>query len=137
MNILKGNRHTDDRGSITYNNAFDASKVKRMYTIENHSTDFVRGWQAHQIEQRWFAAMKGSFEISVVQIDDFVHPSPNLEVFTFMLHSDTLQYLHVPAGCATAIKSREEHSKLLVLSDYALGEVEDDYRFSIDYFKKL
>lgn len=137
MNLLKGNRHTDDRGIITFNNAFDASQVKRMYTIENHSTDFIRGWQGHQIEQRWFAAMKGSFEISVVVVDDFNHPSPNLEVSSFILHSNALHYLHVPAGCATAIRSSEENSKLLVLSDYALGEVVDDYRFSIDYFKKL
>jgi hypothetical protein len=30
-----------------------------------------------------------------------------------------------------------EGSKLLVMADYALGEIEDDYRFSIDYFKNL
>ena len=71
MDILEGNKHEDDRGIITYNNEFDISKIKRIYTIENHSTDFVRGWQGHKIEQRWFASMKGKFEISVIEIDNF------------------------------------------------------------------
>lgn len=61
MELLEGKRHEDVRGVITYNNDFEASNIKRIYTIENHSTDFVRGWQGHQIEQRWFVAMKGAF----------------------------------------------------------------------------
>ena len=69
--IIRGNSHQDQRGIITYNNDFNASSVKRIYTIENHSTDFIRGWQGHKREQRWFGCMKGAFEISVIKIDDF------------------------------------------------------------------
>ena len=69
--IISGNSHQDKRGIITYNNDFNASSVKRIYTIENHSTDFIRGGQGHKTEQRWFACMKGAFEISVIKIDDF------------------------------------------------------------------
>lgn len=135
--MIKGNNHTDERGIITYNNAFDASKIKRIYTIENHSTEFIRGWQGHQIEQRWFAAMKGSFEISVIQIDDFDSPANDLHIVKYTLTDLELTYLHVPAGCITAIKSLEENSKLLVLADYGIGEIKDEYRFPIDYFIKL
>ena len=135
--IFIGNKHEDERGIITYNNEFDASKIKRIYTIENHSTDFLRGWQGHQIEQRWFAVMSGSFEISVILLDDFLNPNPNLEVHKFLIKNDVLSYLHIPAGCITAIKSIEQNSKLLVLADYALGELNDEYRFPIDYFNKL
>ena len=35
-----------------------------------------------------------------------------------------------------AIQAKKEGSKLLVLADYALGEIQDEYRFSLDYFKK-
>lgn len=131
---LKGNRHEDERGIITYNNDFDASQIKRIYTLENHSTAFIRGWQGHQIEQRWFAAMKGTFEIAVIQVDDFENPSPHLPIQTFNLTDETLTYLQIPAGCITAIQAKEKGSKLLVLSDYSLGEVKDEYRFPIDYF---
>ncbi|MFV0151827.1 WxcM-like domain-containing protein [Empedobacter falsenii] len=133
---LKGNRHEDERGIITYNNDFDASQIKRIYTIENHSVDFIRGWQGHKIEQRWFAAMKGAFEIAVIQVDDFENPSPYLPIQTFNLTDEKLTYLQIPAGCITAIQAKEKDSKLLVLSDYSLGEVKDEYRFPIDYFGK-
>lgn len=132
---LKGNRHEDERGIITYNNDFDASQIKRIYTIENHSVYFSRGWQGHKIEQRWFATMKGRFEISVIKVDDFENPSKKLTVNTYELSDELLTYLHIPAGYITAIQALEEESKLLVLADYALGEIQDEYRFALDYFK--
>lgn len=130
-----GNHHEDERGIITYNNDFDASKIKRIYTIENHSIDFIRGWQGHQVEQRWFAAMTGSFEISVIEVDNFDNPSKELVAKKHILSSDNLNYLHIPASCITAIQAKEENSKLLVLADYGIGEVNDEYRFPIDYFQ--
>jgi hypothetical protein len=30
------------RGSLLYNNDFDASVIKRIYFIENSTTDFIR-----------------------------------------------------------------------------------------------
>lgn len=133
-NYLKGNKHQDERGIITFNNDFDASQIKRIYTIENASTEFIRGWQGHKIEQRWFACMNGSFEISVIDVDDFENPSKDLTIQKYLLTADVLTYLHVPAGCITAIQAKENNSKLLVLSDYSLGEIDDEYRFPIDYF---
>ncbi len=132
--LLKGNIHSDERGTITYNNAFDATSVKRIYTIENTSLDFIRGWQGHKIEQRWFSAMKGSFKISLICIDDFDNPSKNLEINTFELTTDGLNILHIPAGYITAIQALEEGSKMLVMADYNVGEVKDEYRFELDYF---
>jgi dTDP-4-dehydrorhamnose 3,5-epimerase-like enzyme len=132
--ILKGNKYEDSRGIITYNNEFDASTVKRIYTIENHSTEFIRGWQGHKIEQRWFACINGSFEIAVIEVDDFKNPSRDLTINKYILSSETLTYLHIRAGFITAIKSLEEGSKLLVLADYGIGEIDDEYRFELDYF---
>jgi len=134
--ILKGNVHTDVRGIITYNNEFDASLIKRIYTIENHSTEFIRGWQGHKVEQRWFACIKGQFEVSVIVLDDFDNPSKDVKINKYILSSETLTYLHIKPGCLTAIQSLEEGSKLLLLADYGLGEIEDEYRLELDYFKQ-
>ncbi|MGI9651863.1 WxcM-like domain-containing protein [Chryseobacterium sp. RLHN22] len=134
--LLEGEKHQDERGIITFNNDFDASAIKRIYTIENHSTEFIRGWQGHKIEQRWFACMKGSFEVSVIEVDDFAQPSKDLTMQKYLLKEDTLTYLRIPAGCITAIQSKTEDSKLLVLADYGLGEINDEYRFDLNYFNE-
>lgn len=134
---ITGSRYQDDRGIITYNNDFDASQIKRIYTIENHSTDFIRGWQGHKVEQRWFACMKGSFEVSVIVVDNFTNPSKDLIIQKYLLTDDVLTYLHIPSGCITAIQAKEEGSKLLVLADYGLGEINDEYRYSLEYFTNI
>jgi dTDP-4-dehydrorhamnose 3,5-epimerase-like enzyme len=135
--LLHGEKHQDDRGIITFNNEFDSSAIKRIYTIENSSTDFIRGWQGHRIEQRWFACMKGNFEVSVIKVDDFEKPSKDLTVQKYILTDEVLTYLLIPAGYITAIQSKAEGSKLLVLSDYRLGEIADEYRYSINYFNNI
>ena len=136
MMLLEGKKHQDERGIITFNNEFDASQIKRIYTIENSSIEFIRGWQGHKIEQRWFACMKGSFEISVIEVDDFEKPSKDLTIQKYLLTDDVLTYLHIPSGYITAIQSKESNSKLLVLADYGVAEINDEYRFPIEYFKK-
>jgi hypothetical protein len=127
--LHKGSQYTDDRGTITYNNDFDATSIKRMYTIENLSTDFKRGWQGHKIEQRWFSAMKGCFVIEVKPIIAFEQLTLDSAVHTFLLEDTTLDYLQVPAGHVTRIQALEKGAKLLALSDYHLGEIQDEYRF--------
>lgn len=132
--LIKGNKFEDERGVIKFNNDFDASIVKRIYTIENSNPDFIRGWQGHAVEQRWFSCIKGSFRIAVITVDDFKNPSQDLEAEYYELNVDTLDFLHVKAGCITAIKASEKDSKLLVLADYGLGEIKDEYRFPLNHF---
>ena len=52
--IIKGENYNDSRGILFYNNDFDASAIKRLYVIDNQKTNFIRAWQGHKIEQRWF-----------------------------------------------------------------------------------
>ena len=130
-----GEKFEDERGIITFSNDFDASLIKRIYTIENKSLDFIRGWQGHKIEQRWFASMQGSFEIAVITIDNFENPSKDLIPEYFILKTNNLDFLHIKSGCITAIKAKEENSKLLVLADYSMNEIQDEYRFPLDCFK--
>lgn len=133
--IYKGNRHEDERGIVTFNNNFDASAVKRIYTLENHDTHFIRGWQGHKNEQRWFTAISGSFEVRLICIDDWETPTTSLEPEVYRLEAGKLDVLHVPAGYITSIQALEKCSKLLVMADFGLGEIEDDYRFPADYFE--
>lgn len=133
--LIIGNRHSDQRGILLYNNDFDASLVKRIYIIENESLEFKRGWQGHQIEQRWFSAVSGNFKIQLIKIDNWKNPSKDLEILTYIIDSEKLNVIHVPSGYISSIQSLEQNSKLLVMADYLLGETKDEYRYDIEYFK--
>jgi dTDP-4-dehydrorhamnose 3,5-epimerase-like enzyme len=133
-NIIHGNCHSDERGFLFYNNDFDASAIKRIYMIENKTNELVRGWQGHKIEQRWFTAVSGKFKIELIQIDNWESPSKGLKINNFVVDSEKLDVLHVPSGHISSIQSLKPNSKLLVMADYSLGEIKDEYRFDIDYF---
>ena len=133
--IIPGGCYSDERGTLLYNNYFDASAIRRVYVIENKDTDFVRGWQGHRIEQRWFSAVQGCFKIQLIYIDDWVIPSKTLVVLTFILNAEKMDVLHVPCGYVSSIKALTNGAKLLVMADYRLGEIKDEYRFEVDYFQ--
>ncbi len=137
--LLKGSIHNDSRGKITYNNNFSEQLlnrgIKKVYTLQNTDTVFVRAWQGHAVEQRWFSALSGKFRVFLIEIDDWSHPSRDLAQLEFILTADQMEVLHVPAGYASSIQAMEESSVLLVMADYAQGELQDDYRFPADYFQ--
>jgi dTDP-4-dehydrorhamnose 3,5-epimerase-like enzyme len=133
--LLNGGNHRDSRGIIRYNNDFDSSFVKRMYVIENVDTLFVRGWQGHKFEQRWFTVMQGSFKIELIAIDDWENPCKRMEVDSFFIDAEKLDVLHVPKGYVSSIQALSVGSKLLAMSDYWLNEISDEYRFPLDYFE--
>lgn len=108
--------------------------IRRMYTVENVNTDFVRRWQGHQVEQRWFSAIAGSFTVKLIEPDSWEQPSKNLPLHEFLIDDRDLNILHVPPGFISSIQANEEGSKLLVFADYGLGEISDEYRFPADYF---
>lgn len=133
--IIAGNIHEDDRGALLYNNNFDVSAVKRIYSIQNKDLDFKRRWQGHKIEQRWFMAVSGSFLIQTIQPDQWEKPSPDLSRKEFILQSVNFDVLHLPAGHLSSIQALEDGSKLLVMADHFLNEIADEYRFADNYFK--
>ncbi|KPH13678.1 WxcM-like domain-containing protein [Chryseobacterium sp. ERMR1:04] len=135
--IIEGGKYSDERGNLFFNNNFDASEIKRIYFIENKDIDFIRGWTGHQIEQRWFSAVQGSFIIRLLKIDNWDNPNKEVEILEFELKSQQLNVLHIPKGFATAVQAKDDGSKLMVMADYSLGEVKDEYRFEINYFEKL
>lgn len=134
IRFIKGSVFEDARGKLSYNNTFNTSEIKRIYTIEHSTTNIIRGWQGHKIEQRWFSVMKGSFEIQVIEIDNWDAPSKILEPSIFKISDKSLDFLQVPSGFITRIQALELDSKLLVLADYLIGEIQDEYRFDLEYF---
>lgn len=138
IELIQGGVAKDERGQIRFVNDFDMTRVKRFYIIKNEDTDLIRGWRAHGIEQRWFYVLSGSFEINLIEIDNWEKPSIDLPVDKHMLNSTDMRLLHVPTGYATAFKALETGSELLVFADYGIEHVsQDDYTWAFDYFKNL
>ena len=133
-NYIEGGTHVDARGKLCFNNNFIATEVKRLYTITNTDLSYKRGWTGHKIERRWFIAVSGLFEVKLIRIDNWDMPNPNLEQLIFEMSSDKLGVLEVPSGYVTSIQALKNDSKLLVMADYMLGEIDDDYRFESTYF---
>ena len=133
--LKTGNGFTDERGTLSFNNEFDASEVKRIYFIENKTTVIVRAWQGHQIEKRWFTAVNGSFLVRLIKIDDWDSPSPKLIPKIYHLVSQDFEILHIPQGYASSIQALEENSKLMVMGNYFLGETKDEYKYDQNYFE--
>lgn len=134
--IIAGGCNADARGTVFFNNSFDASEINRVYVIENISPIFIRAWQGHRIEQRWFSAIQGSFKIQLIEIDNWDNPSKDLHQFSFVLNATKMDVLHIPAGYVSSIQAQEKGAKLLVMANYRMGEIKDEYRFDVDYFKK-
>ena len=135
--LIEGNIFRDKRGLLKYNNEFDLSEIKRLYIIQNDNKNIIRGWQGHKIEQRWFTSILGIFKINLIQIDNWEKPSQSLIYKSYILDSEKLCVLHVPPGFVSSIQSLTIPSKLLVFADYRLNEINDNYRYDINYFKSL
>ena len=133
--LILGGNYKDNRGVLKYNNVFDVSSVKRMYIIENVDTIFIRCWQGHKIEQRWFTAVAGKFKIDLIKIDDWKNPSRELEKITFEISNENADVLHIPKGYISSIQAMIKSSKLLVMADYRINEIQDEYKFPSDYFE--
>lgn len=135
--LIKGGIFSDERGLLLYNNDFDVTEIKRMYIIKNKSPELIRGWQGHKIEQRWFSVICGEFLIKLLAVDNWESPSKDLEVMEFQITASNMSVLHVPAGYISSIQSTKENAKLLVMSDYLLGSIKDEYRYDIKYFEDI
>ena len=125
-NIIKGDLFKDKRGKLFSCNQFDMSRVKRMYSIENINSNYIRGWKGHKIETRWFFATKGSIIINTILISDLEKAHPLPVINTFKLNEDNLNVLEVPPGFATSIKQYSNGDRICVFADYGIGVSDDE-----------
>ena len=130
--IITGGSAKDERGTIEFNNEFHLSEIKRLYIIHNHDVNYIRGWQGHLIEQRWFTAIVGDFEIHLIDFNKFI--KGEIVHTAYVLKSSELQTLHVPSGYMSAIKAITPNNKLLIHADYLMNEIKDEYRYDLGHF---
>lgn len=145
-NILKGGTAIDDRGVLSYLNVAPLEKVKRLYAIENFSTDTVRAFHGHAIEEKQVLVVSGAAIVVVAKMSgDFTAPmtcdklqalkleDPKRFVFSRMVP----QMLLIPAGYANGFRALEPGTKIVFFSTTTIQEAAtDDYRFPYDYFGK-
>lgn len=125
--LIEGGVFSDHRGTLQFINDFDMSVIRRMYFTTHPNVETIRAWQGHKAESRWFFCVKGSFKVKLVKIDNWDNPSDDCELFEFELSENIPQVLHIPNGYANGFKANEEDSKLMILSNYGLGDIEDDH----------
>lgn len=134
-NFVQGGSASDERGEIRFVNNFDMSLVKRFYIITNRSTEIIRGWRGHKIEDRWFFVIEGSFKVDLVYINDWSNPSRDLNVISFTIHANDNKVLHIPKGYATTFQQEVDNSKLLVFANFGIENSENDnYTWDSAYF---
>lgn len=126
--IIKGEKYTDSRGIICFNNSFSLAKIKRIYEIQNSTTSIERGWKGHLIESRWFLCSKGEISIKIKQIKPNDHTLFE-KTAEYNLKENSFDVLYVPPGYATLIKQKKRKSKLIAFSDHFIQDSEKEYRW--------
>lgn len=130
--IIKGELFKDSRGKLFSCNQFDMTSVKRMYSIENINSNYIRGWKGHKIETRWFFATKGSIIINTISISDLENPKSPKLINSFKLNENNLDVLEVPPGFATSIKQFSNEDRIFVFANYELGlSGDEDLRWDL------
>lgn len=129
--LIKGGVFKDERGRIDFINDFNLSEIKRMYFTTNTSVNLFRAWQGHKIESRWFFCTEGTFEVKLIQIDNWENPSDELIPIKYTLSSDKPEVLFIPPGYVNGFRALKKKSKLLILSNFEIGVNEyDDVRYN-------
>lgn len=136
MQLITGNTHIDERGTIRFVNDFNFEGVKRFYAISHPDSEIIRAWQAHKLETKYFFVTKGSFLINWIEIDDWKQPSKDLQVNSYNLSVQHSEILKVEPGYANGFKALEPDSTLIIYSNLSLEQsIADDYRYPADYWK--
>ena len=130
IKVIQGEIFKDHRGQISSLNDFHFEGVRRTYIIHHPDVNVIRGWHAHQYERKWFYCLKGKFSVALVKIDDWNHPSENLDAEVFDLTDEDSKIVCVPAGYANCLKAHEPGSIMQVFSDKILEEaLGDSWRY--------
>lgn len=133
--IINGGFFKDERGFLKHNNSFNLGPVKRFYLIQNRDIIYQRKWQGHKIENRWYIVVQGSFKIDLIKIDNWINPDQYLKKESIIINDSSLDVLHIPPGYVSSIQAIEKDARLLVMSDYQMNEIEDNFKYPSDYFK--
>ena len=113
------------------------SQIKRLYFTTQFDTEVIRTWQGHTIESRWICSVKGSFQVKLIEIDNWENPSDQLKVLEYKLTTEKQEILYIPNGFVNGFKAIQPDSKLMIMSNYGLNEIEnDELRFDKNKWSK-
>lgn len=127
-----GNSYVDDRGILHFFNDVEFD-VKRIYMIENFSTNTVRAWHYHESTSKVIMVVSGSIICCVGKIIKegeykgmIYYESINRFVMSYELPS----YLYIPSGYANGFCSLLDGTKILVLNDNT--DINDEIKIDPD-----
>ena len=136
IKIINLEKFKDSRGK--YIESFNTTFYKK-YSINTNfiQDDFsfskknvLRGFHGDSKTWKLFFCVKGKFEVKLVEIDDWENPSNNLNVKIYILEEENPKVLQIPEGYVNGFSALEENSKLMIMSNFRLGEnPNDDVRF--------
>lgn len=126
--ILHGDKFVDDRGTLSFVNAFGFENVKRFYQVENHGKNFIRAWHGHQKEGKYVYVCKGSVLVGAVDIK-----TSESAASKFVLSSEKPRILWIPPGYANGFMNLTEATIIQFFSTSTIEESkDDDIRFPFD-----
>ena len=133
--LIPGGLAVDDRGQLTFANAFSFAHVARFYMVENFSTEVIRAFHGHLKEEKFVFVVSGSAIVAAVGFSDPRNPDRGAKVHRYVLSNRSPQILHIPAGFANGFRPLEPGTKILFFSSATLADSkDDDYRFAADFW---
>lgn len=130
--LFEGGLAVDDRGTVSFVNAFEFKDVKRFYMVENHEKGFIRAWHGHKKEGKYIYVVNGSALIGAVPLDADTYPSQDCAVEgmeKFVLSARKPQVLYIPPGYYNGFMTLEESTKVMFFSTSTLDDsLGDDIR---------
>jgi len=128
--FIEGGFSTDERGILQFFNHPFLESVKRLYIVENFSTETIRGWHGHMKEEKFALALTGAALFVVCPISAPGRQLVTAEWERVTVLSDRL--LWIPAGCAHGFRCLIPSTRILFFSTATLEESKaDDYRWAI------
>ena len=133
--VIQGSLAVDDRGQVSFANAFSFEGVRRFYMVENFSTDVVRAFHGHLKEAKFVFVASGSAIVAAVHLDDHQRPNRQTKPHRFVLSDRQPRLLYIPAEYANGFRPLEPGTKIIFFSTATMEEAaNDDYRFPADYW---
>ena len=150
--LMQAGMFVDDRGVMQFINEFPEDfNLKRIYTVENFNTGYVRAWHGHLKESKMVFVTKGSAKIVLFRIDTLYTSLYNIKkddwtdtdefnaqtldvvinrsATPYILSDKNPKLLYIPKHYANGIVSLEPDTKIIVFSNVTLEEAKtDDYR---------
>ena len=132
--LFDSKSNSDHRGTVSFTNNLNLSKVVRTYKVKNKQVKTVRAWHGHKIEEKWISVEDGEFLVCAVYIEDFDNPNKNQEIYKFNMTPDS-GILYIPKKYANGAMNLTENNTVRYYSSLPLEEsINDDYRFESDFW---